>query len=324
MYASIADMNENVFADMDFNELISTGMLYEEEKSETHEDKPLFTDASVIEKIQKSEKASEEKPESEIMSGDQLNMFGAPVPLSESGSLNPVESKPETPEQKLPEPKNFIITDENLGTGGEKTKFQNNILAIQTLKNIEAENRNATPEEQEIMSRYVGWGGLAKAFDKENESWSSEYTQLKDLLTPEEYRSAQSSVLDSYFTAPVIIDSIYEALDKFGFKGGTVLEPSCGVGNFIGKMPAEMSENSSIHAVEIDSLTARMAKQLYPESDIQIKGFENTQFQNGSFDVAVGNVPFGELPFPDLKYNTTKLHDFFFAQTMDNVSVNYG
>ena len=235
-----------------------------------------------------------------------------------------MESKPDTPEQKLPEPKNFIITDDNLGTGGEKTKFQNNILAIQTLKNIEAENRNATPEEQEIMSRYVGWGGLTKAFDKENESWSAEYTQLKELLTPEEYRSAQSSVLDSYFTAPVIIDSIYEALDKFGFKGGTVLEPSCGVGNFIGKMPAEMSENSSIHAVEIDSLTARMAKQLYPESDIQIKGFENTQFQNGSFDVAVGNVPFGELPFPDLKYNTTKLHDFFFAQTMDNVSVNYG
>lgn len=454
MYASIADMNENVFADMDFNELISTGMLYEEEKSETLEDKPLFTDASVIEEIQKNEKSSEKKPESEIMSGDQLNMFGDPVPLSSSDkekqnelspgfiekynleidfskinsvsleyeydeyeggidsdgherkdnyshhkdeikfstdelnniirsengelgyietevtlsealeeiekhldeasenseksvyiydkdnkaeyidplkhekspeeTLNSVESKPDTPEQKLPEPKNFIITDDNLGTGGEKTKFQNNILAIQTLKNIEAENRNATPEEQEIMSRYVGWGGLTKAFDKENESWSAEYTQLKELLTPEEYRSAQSSVLDSYFTAPVIIDSIYEALDKFGFKGGTVLEPSCGVGNFIGKMPAEMSENSSIHAVEIDSLTARMAKQLYPESDIQIKGFENTQFQNGSFDVAVGNVPFDELPFPDLKYNTTKLHDFFFAQTMDNVSVNYG
>lgn len=214
---------------------------------------------------------------------------------------------------------NFTITDDNLGEGGAKTKFKNNLLAIQTLKQIESENRTAAPEEQEILSKYVGWGGLAQAFDSENEQWSKEFAQLSDALSPKEYEDARKSVLDSFFTSPAIIDGIYEALDKFGFNGGNLLEPSCGVGNFLGKMPSEMAEHTNIYGVEIDSISGRIAKQLYPDADIQITGFENTNFQNGSFDVAVGNVPFGDLNFPDKQYGTTKLHDFFFAQTLDKV-----
>lgn len=214
---------------------------------------------------------------------------------------------------------NFTITDDNLGEGGAKTKFKNNLLAIQTLKQIESEDRTATPEEQEILSKYVGWGGLAQAFDSENEQWSKEFAQLSDALTPKEYEDARKSVLDSFFTSPAIIDGIYEALDKFGFNGGNLLEPSCGVGNFLGKMPSEMAEHTNIYGVEIDSISGRIAKQLYPDADIQITGFESTHFQNGSFDATVGNVPFGDLNFPDKQYSTTKLHDFFFAQTLDKV-----
>lgn len=214
---------------------------------------------------------------------------------------------------------NFTITDDKLGEGGVKTKFRNNLLAIQTLKQIEIEDRKATPEEQEILSKYVGWGGLAQAFDSNNEQWGKEWSQLFKALTPKEYDEARRSVLDSFFTSPAIIDGIYEALGKFGFSGGNLLEPSCGVGNFLGKMPSEMAEHTHIYGVEIDSISGRIAKQLYPDADIQVTGFENTNFQNGSFDIAVGNVPFGDLNFPDKQYGTTKLHDFFFAQTLDKV-----
>ena len=230
-----------------------------------------------------------------------------------------VDEKTE-PEVKAKEKsQNFTITDDNLGEGGAKTKFKNNLLAIQTLKQIESEDRTATSEEQEILSKYVGWGGLAQAFDSENAQWSKEFSQLSDALTLEEYEAARKSVLDSFFTSPAIVDGIYEALEKFGFAGGNLLEPSCGVGNFIGKMPSEMAGQTNVYGVEIDSVSGRIAKQLYPDADIQITGFENTNFQNGSFDVAVGNVPFGDLNFPDKQYGTTKLHDFFFAQTLDKV-----
>lgn len=243
---------------------------------------------------------------------------------TEKSDIKPenISAPDEKSEQKIKtdeKSQNFTITDDNLGEGGAKTKFKNNLLAIQTLKQIESENRMATPEEQEILSKYVGWGGLAQAFDSENEQWSKEFAQLSDALTPKEYEDARKSVLDSFFTSPAIIDGIYEALDKFGFNGGNLLEPSCGVGNFLGKMPSEMAEHTNIYGVEIDSISGRIAKQLYPDADIQITGFENTNFQNGSFDVAVGNVPFGDLNFPDKQYGTTKLHDFFFAQTLDKV-----
>ena len=251
----------------------------------------------------------------EIKRRDQREDYAETEPVVETAS-----DDKSTPEVKSEEKsQNFTITDDNLGEGGAKTKFKNNLLAIQTLKQIESEDRTSTPEEQEILSKYVGWGGLAQAFDSENAQWSKEFAQLSDALTPEEYEAARKSVLDSFFTSPAIIDGIYEALDKFGFNGGNLLEPSCGVGNFLGKMPSEMAEHTNIYGVEIDSISGRIAKQLYPDADIQITGFENTHFQNGSFDAAVGNVPFGNLNFPDKQYGTTKLHDFFFAQTLDKV-----
>ena len=252
---------------------------------------------------------------------DRRNQRESKTEKSDTKSEN-ISAPDEKSEQKIKadeKTQNFIITDDNLGEGGAKTKFKNNLLAIQTLKKIESEDRTATPEEQEILSKYVGWGGLAQAFDSENEQWSKEFAQLSDTLTPKEYEDARKSVLDSFFTSPAIIDGIYEALDKFGFNGGNLLEPSCGVGNFLGKMPSEMTEHTNIYGVEIDSISGRIAKQLYPDADIQITGFESTHFQNGSFDAAVGNVPFGDLNFPDKQYGTTKLHDFFFAQTLDKV-----
>ena len=252
---------------------------------------------------------------------DRRNRRGSKTEKSDIKSEN-IAAPDEKLEQQIKadeKTQNFTITDDNLGEGGAKTKFKNNLLAIQTLKQIESENRTAAPEEQEILSKYVGWGGLAQAFDSENEQWSKEFAQLSNALSPKEYEDARKSVLDSFFTSPAIIDGIYEALDRFGFNGGNLLEPSCGVGNFIGKMPSEMAGQTNVYGVEIDSVSGRIAKQLYPDADIQITGFENTNFQNGSFDVAVGNVPFGDLNFPDKQYGTTKLHDFFFAQTLDKV-----
>ena len=252
---------------------------------------------------------------------DRRNQRGSKTEKSDIKPEN-ISAPDEKSEQQIKvdeKTQNFTITDDNLGEGGAKTKFKNNLLAIQTLKQIESEDRTATPEEQEILSKYVGWGGLAQAFDSENEQWSKEFAQLSDALLPKEYEDARKSVLDSFFTSPAIIDGIYEALDKFGFNGGNLLEPSCGVGNFLGKMPSEVAEHTNIYGVEIDSISGRIAKQLYPDADIQITGFESTHFQNGSFDAAVGNVPFGDLNFPDKQYGTTKLHDFFFAQTLDKV-----
>lgn len=214
---------------------------------------------------------------------------------------------------------NFAIIDNKLGEGGAKTKFKNNLLAIQTLKKIEDENRRATLDEQKIISKYVGWGGLASAFDEQNNNWSSEYTQLKELLSEEEYESARASTLDSYYTSPLIIDSIYSALDSFNFKGGNVLEPAMGVGNFFGRMPNEMQTNSNLYGFELDGISGKIAKQLYPNANIQIKGFEKNNFSDEYFDVAIGNVPFGDLSFIDNKHHTRKLHDYFFAETLDKV-----
>lgn len=225
--------------------------------------------------------------------------------------------------------KNFTITDDALGEGGAKAKFGANVEAIRTLKKIESANlklaadmfrpRSATAEEKEILSKYVGWGALAKAFDKSDPKWTAEYQELSELLTPEEYRQARSSVNDAFYTSPTIIDGIYEALRNFGFDGGNVLEPAMGIGNFFGRMPEDMQSGSQLYGVEIDSLSGRIAQALYPDADIAIQGFEKNRFQNGSFDVAVGNVPFGELGFKDTVHDTTKLHDYFFAETLDKL-----
>lgn len=219
---------------------------------------------------------------------------------------------------------NFTITDDALGEGGAKAKFRANVDAIKTLKTLEREKRPATAEEKETLSKYVGWGALAKAFDKDDPKWAAEYKELSELLTPQEYAQARSTVNDAFYTSPTVIDGIYEALGNFGFDGGAVLEPAIGIGNFFGRMPEEMQSHSQLYGVEIDSLSGRIAQALYPDADIAIQGFEQNRFQNGCFDVAVGNVPFGELGFRDTVHDTTKLHDFFFAEALDNVSVNYG
>lgn len=231
----------------------------------------------------------------------------------------PVAEESTTPAPTPDKGDNFTITDDNLGDGGAKMKFRANVDAIRTLKTLEAEKRPATAEEKEILSKYVGWGALAKAFDKNDEKWAAEYKELSELLTPQEYAQARSTVNDAFYTSPTVIDGIYEALGNFGFDGGNILEPAMGIGNFFGRMPEVMQANSQLYGVEIDSLSGRIAHALYPDADISIQGFEKNHFQNGSFDVAVGNVPFGELGFRDTVHDTTKLHDYFFAEALSKL-----
>lgn len=215
---------------------------------------------------------------------------------------------------------NYVLEDRESVTGA-KTKFRNNITAIKILKQIEAENRTATPEEQKQLSLYSGWGGLANAFASDNDKWENEYSALKELLTADEYTAARSSVLDAFFTDSVIIDSIYNVVQNAGFKGGNILEPAMGIGNFFGRLPSDLRENSKLYGVEKDSLSGRIAKKLYPQADITIDGFENTRFNDNSFDVAIGNIPFGDFSVNDSKYNSEhlKIHDYFFLKSLDKV-----
>ena len=219
---------------------------------------------------------------------------------------------------------NFVITDEQLGVGGPKQKFNRNVTAIQLLKKIEEENRNITKDEQQVLSEYVGWGGIPEAFDKNNSSWSQEYEQLKNLLTEEEYQNALGSVLNAHYTQPVVINAMYTALSELGFSGGKILEPAAGVGNFIGCAPENIADRSFFTAVEIDSISGRIAKQLYPESEVQVCGYENAKLRAGTFDVAVGNVPFGDYSVVDKKYNRdhAMIHDYFFLKTLEMVRPN--
>lgn len=221
-------------------------------------------------------------------------------------SDEPVAEESTTPAPTPDKGDIFTITDDNLGDGGAKMKFRANVDAIRTLKTLEAEKRPATAEEKEILSKYVGWGALAKAFDKNDEKWAAEYKELSELLTPQEYAQARSTVNDAFYTSPTVIDGIYEALGNFGFDGGAVLEPAMGIGNFFGRMPEAMQSHSQLYGVEIDSLSGRIAQALYPDADIAIQGFEQNRFQNGCFDVAIGNVPFGELSFRE--ENPIKVH----------------
>ncbi len=215
---------------------------------------------------------------------------------------------------------NYVISDDILGTGSVKEKFARNVSAIQTLKKMETENRRATPEEQEILSHYVGWGGLADVFDESKSAWTTEYQELKNLLSEEEYASARESTLNAHYTSPVIIRSIYDGLEQMGFRRGNLLEPAMGIGNFFGLLPDNMKE-SRLYGVELDGLTGRIAKQLYPNANITISGFEKTDFPNDFFDVALGNVPFGQYKVVDKafdKYNFL-IHDYFFAKTLEKV-----
>ena len=215
---------------------------------------------------------------------------------------------------------NFHITDDALGAGSAKEKFRRNIEAIRTLEKVESENRIATRSEQQILSQYVGWGGLADAFDESKSAWAGEYQQLKELLSSQEYASARESTLNAHYTSPAIIRSIYDTLDRMGFEKGNVLEPAMGIGNFFGMLPEKMQE-SRLYGVELDGITGRIARQLYPKADIKISGFEKTDYPNDFFDVAVGNVPFGQYKVADKQYdkNNFLIHDYFFAKTLDKV-----
>lgn len=241
------------------------------------------------------------------------------------------EAKPEPIAEAVPdltddtpvipiEPDNFTIVDDDLGVGGPKAKFRANIEAIRLLQELEFDDRLATPEDQEILSRYVGWGGLADAFDDSKPNWANEYAELKELLSPQEYDAARSSVLNAHFTSPVIIRAMYEALEGMGFTKGNVLEPSCGIGNFFGCLPESMTA-SNLYGVELDSLTGRIAKQLYQKANITIDGFERTSYPDDFFDVVIGNVPFGNYQVPDRRYDKYhfQIHDYFIAKSLDQV-----
>ena len=247
---------------------------------------------------------------------------GVPIPAQSTSEPQIDEGTNISPPLVVQSRTNFRITDDNLGEGGAKTKYAMNVAAIRTLQAIEAENRLATPEEQETLSRYVGWGGIQQAFDADvgKTGWGKEYEEIKGLLTPEEYDSARASTLNAHYTSPTVIKAMYETLDKLGFKEGNLLEPSMGVGNFFGLLPEAM-QNAKLYGVELDSVTGRIARQLYQDASIKVMGFEETDTPDAFFDAAIGNVPFGGYKVVDGRYDkhNFNIHDYFFAKTLDQV-----
>ena len=242
------------------------------------------------------------------------------VPVFEKKKSNKIRSFDIHPEIPIYDRNQFKITNDNLGEGSPREKFNNNVEAIRVLKKCEEENRFATPQEQEILSKYVGWGGLPQAFDEKDFSWSNEYSILKNLLDEKEYSQARESTLTAFYTPPVVIRSMYKALENMGLKTGNILEPSCGVGNFIGMLPDSL-EDCKLYGVELDSISGRIARQLYQKSTVAVQGYEDTNLPNSFFDVAVGNVPFGDFKVLDKKYDKHKflIHDYFFAKTLDKI-----
>lgn len=242
------------------------------------------------------------------------------VPVFEKKKSNKIRSFDIHPEIPTSDRNQFKITNDNLGEGSPREKFNNNVEAIRVLKKCEEENRFATPQEQEILSKYVGWGGLPQAFDEKDSSWSNEYSILKNLLDEKEYSQARESTLTAFYTPPVVIRSMYKALENMGLKTGNILEPSCGVGNFIGMLPDSL-EDCKLYGVELDSISGRIARQLYQKSTVAVQGYEDTNLPNSFFDVAVCNVPFGDFKVLDKKYDKHKflIHDYFFAKTLDKV-----
>ena len=276
-----------------------------------------FRDPEMIYPIFRAESKSILGP---LLDRDERNLPFRTVPLEQAQTE-------ESPEMELPpvqetasEPAvNFRITDDHLGEGGQKTKFENNMRAIRTLKTLEKENRPASPEDQEVLSQYVGWGGIPQAFDERNAAWADEYRELKYTLTPEEYEMARASTLNAHYTSPTVIRAIYSAVEQMGFHTGNILEPSCGVGNFFGLLPETM-QNSRLYGVELDSITGRIAQYLYPQADIAVTGFEKTD-RKDFFDLAIGNVPFGAYKVADRQFDRYNflIHDYFFAKALDQV-----
>ena len=270
----------------------------------------------------------EQEPEPPVLGSDGLGLPGEDSnKLPVSIEVNEVPTTPEAAaaeeglnEEGAPElAGNFRITDEELGAGGPKQKFARNIEAIRTLFKLEEEHRGATAEEQQVLSQYVGWGGLADAFDPDKNSWAKEYAELKGLLSEEEYKAARGSVLNAHYTSPTVIRAIYDAVERMGFRTGNILEPSMGVGNFFGMLPESMAD-SRLYGVELDSITGRIAQKLYPEANIKVAGFETTD-RRDFYDLAVGNVPFGNYKVNDKAYNKLNfsIHNYFFAKAIDQV-----
>ena len=276
-----------------------------------------------LEVVEAEQNQETEKPEiisqnTELV--DDISSLEESVPVSESDILQETESQSPIQNQSDISAENYVISDMELGVGTAKEKFQRNVEAIRTLETIEPEKRPATNEEQEVLSKYVGWGGLADAFDETKSAWAKEYAELKTLLSEEEYISARESTLNAHYTSPVIIQGIYRTLQRIGFTKGNLLEPSMGIGNFFGMLPETMRE-SHLYGVELDSLTGRIARLLYPKANITVDGYEKTAFPNDFFDVAVGNVPFGQYKVAEKKYDKYNflIHDYFFGKTLDQV-----
>ena len=286
---------------------------FPESKKDEYSDKLRKAGYSVL--IEQSFEINSPQRETAQLSFDELLSDPDYNNTPEPSAVNkPEKNKKSEKTDSTPKAENYRITDDNFADGTKSERFKNNISAIKTLKQIEEEKRQATKEEQDILAKYVGWGGLSDYFKETN----PRYSELKELLTPEEYSSALASTLDSFYTSPEIISGIYSALESFGFKGGNVLEPSCGIGNFFGMMPSEMQDKSKLYGVEIDRLTGRIAKQLYPNADITIDGFQYNDFLKDSFDIAIGNVPFAS---DTISYDkkTLQIHDYFFAETLDKL-----
>lgn len=287
---------------------------------------PTIADNVLSEEKKTTPSVSESVPISST-SDEQISLFETP-PASETVTIPDKDVKTEKVEKpkKNVKASTYHFDPDNVVVGGAAARCDANIAAIETLLKIESEKRLATPEEQKIMARYSGWGGTAQAFVADNEnvsadSWGARQTRLRELLTADEYGAARSSTLTSFYTPPEVIDSVYLALERFQFEGGNILEPSMGVGNFFAKMPDEMRADSKLYGVELDSISGRIAKQLYPEDNIQIKGFEKTTFKNNSFDVVIGNIPFGDYGIADKAYDKYhfKIHDYFAAKAVDKV-----
>lgn len=277
----------------------------------------LTADIEIIEENTAGQTADEiEQISDDVEQNAEVILESEPVSAKPEPPAKSVEKTVSEPAEEKPKGINFKIRDDNFGIpGGAKARFEDNINAIKTLKTVESENRLATPDEQEILAKYTGWGAIPQAFDSDNSSWKDEYEQLKELLTDDEYRAARASTLNAHFTSPVVINAIYEAFRNFGIENAKVLEPSAGIGNFIGAKPDDMELKFS--AVELDSISGRIAHQLYPNEDVRINGFEKTHFKDNSFDAAVGNVPFGSSRLNDPKYNDKNflIHDYFFGAT---------
>ncbi len=292
----------------------------------TQQVQPDLVDNVLSEEKEATPPVSESTPISPT-SDEQISLFETP-PVSETVTIPDKDVKTEKVEKpkKNVKASTYHFDPDNVVVGGAAARCDANIAAIETLLKIESEKRLATPEEQKIMARYSGWGGTAQAFVADNEnvsadSWGARQTRLRELLTADEYGAARSSTLTSFYTPPEVIDSVYLALERFQFEGGNILEPSMGVGNFFAKMPDEMRADSKLYGVELDSISGRIAKQLYPEDNIQIKGFEKTTFKNNSFDVVIGNIPFGDYGIADKAYDKYhfKIHDYFAAKAVDKV-----